>query len=68
MFADVMVYATDDVNTGSLSDVRVPVFFVNPHPATVDSVTSAGTVIVFSVGVIVRLPDVAVVVPVRDST
>jgi hypothetical protein len=60
--------ATDAEKIGSVSDVMVPVFFVNPHPATVDSVTSAGTVIVFSVGVIVRLPDVAVVVPVRDST
>ena len=26
------------LNTGSVSVVRVPVFFVNPHPATVDSV------------------------------
>ena len=68
MSAAVILWAGLATNTGSDSDVRVPTFFVNPHPATVASVTAVGTVMVFSVGVIVRSPDVAVVVPVRDST
>ena len=36
--------AADAENTGSVSVVKVPAFFVKPQPLTVDSVTSAGIV------------------------
>ena len=44
------------LNTGSVSVVRVPVFFVKPHPDTVDSVTAAGIVGLFK---ITPIPEVA---------
>ena len=56
------------LNTGSVSVVNVPAFFVKPQPLTVDSVTAVGIVTFFLVVLTERSPEVAVVVPETLST